>query len=337
MMNGRCYARVTEWSELLGSGDEGEVYRVKCQRKVQQRRDSSASDRQGPKLVWGGDFECAAKLMRLKRSSKLPLIDKVNEMCHDLDTFKVIEHENIISMLDHILIPDSETYFPYSTLIILMDLCHGNLIDIHHQFSDPNDMFIMPISLTQRFITDVSTGLHCMHHLNAVHLDIKPENILFKWDSGRMEVTRENLLQQCNNLTFKLGDLGSSIIFGEGKPAVTTVYTGTPVYMPPEMQALGKGNATPIEAKPCDIYSLGMTFGYFVTDFKVYDRHLENGTVQEYFEEIVQLRLYREGLTKEMVMLIINMIHLDWRDRYDIDQLMNYSFLTTTPTKKRKD
>ena len=199
-------------------------------------------------------------------------------------------------------------------------------------------MFIMPISLTQRFITDVSTGLQYMHLMNAVHLDNKPENILFKWDSANMELTKDNLLHQCNNLTFKLGDLGSSIIFGEGKPAVTTVYTGTPVYMPPEMQALGENDhdGTPIEAKPCDIYSLGMTLGYFVMDFMIYDPHLEGGTVQKFFNDIVQSRQYREGLTKEMVMLIINMIHLNGHNRYDIDQVMNYSFLTTTPTKKRK-
>jgi serine/threonine protein kinase len=95
-------------------------------------------------------------------------------------------------------------------------------------------------------IFDVLTGLIIMHNNNMAHRDIKLENILYRVDPS------------ARNMTFKIADFGLAKIIGG-----TNTPVGTPMYVAPEvMQAYNSrriGQDAPVtDAKPADMWSLGV-------------------------------------------------------------------------------
>ena len=152
---------------------------------------------------------------------------RVNRLLQDLLALRYLKHENIVQMLDLVTIPDSNTLLPYSTILLLMELCDEDLVHTKNQCPGS----LIPHVIVKKMMRDICAGLQYMHEENAVHLDIKPENILFKWNAQGNPLTEANLLLYIDTLTFKLGDLGFCMIFNPDEPAVTNKMFGTILYM----------------------------------------------------------------------------------------------------------
>ncbi|TGZ60347.1 hypothetical protein CRM22_008587 [Opisthorchis felineus] len=119
-------------------------------------------------------------------------------------------------------------WFNYSSAFILREGAGCDLYDLlcHVGFlSETNARF---------YLAEVICGLEHLHSLNIVHLDIKPENVLFYPDGHVF-----------------LSDLDRSFDISLGMKPTLDDFTGTPLFMAPE---IAKGEVIDLRA---DIWSLG--------------------------------------------------------------------------------
>ena len=346
MMEEHCDIKV-KFEKRLGGGLMGIVYKVKCQMRVYEPQESDQpSSSQGPSTsqskpdVWGPDWDAACKVMRLTNpGNKQKLKYRVDRLLHDFLSLRYLQHENIVQMLDMVTIPDSGTHFPYSTVLLLMEVCDGALIHISEKCTGD----LIPHVIVKKMMRDVCTALQFMHNENAVHLDIKPENILFSWNPQGNPLTEDNLLQYMDTLTFKLGDLGSCMTFNPNEPAVIIPPikgVGTPFYMSYEMKALKAETRTDeVQLKPCDIFSLGVTLAECVMDWDDHDKNVKKGNLTTYMADKAKLSPDEcpPGMTPLLASLIHSMIKKDPKDRPTIEEVLNHEWLREGTSRKRKE
>ena len=338
-MEKHCDIKV-KFERRLGGGNNGTVYKVQCQTrtvKVVESAQPSSSRASKPKLlyIWGSAWDAACKIMRVtKKTEKSKLDYRVNRLLQDFLPLRYLKHENIVQMLDMVTIPDSNTLFPYSTVLLLMELCDGDLVHIKSQCANG----LIPHGIVKKMMRDVCTGLQYMHNENMVHLDVKPENILFKWSAQGSPLTEANLLQYTDTLTFKLGDLGFCMTFNPDEPAVTNKMFGTILYMSYEMKALDQKQKNVIEAKPCDIYSLGVTLAFCVMDYIVWEDYAQRDVLSDYMAELAQSSPEEcpPGISPLIASLIYYMIHSDPKERPTIEKVLNHEWLREGTSMKRK-
>ena len=108
-----------------------------------------------------------------------------------------------------------------------------------------------------------------------VHLDIKPENIMYQRVKNLPELTEDILIREYPTMTFKLGDFGFCEIYDSDEAAVTTVDAGTRDYQSPELKQ-SQLREEGIRSKPCDIYSLGMTLASCLMPFEGFPISTQN-------------------------------------------------------------
>ncbi|CAL8080450.1 unnamed protein product [Calicophoron daubneyi] len=119
-------------------------------------------------------------------------------------------------------------WYNYSASFILREGSGCDLYDLLCQvgyLSEANARF---------YLSEIICGLEHLHSLNIVHLDIKPENILFYKD-GHVFVS----------------DLDRSFDLSSGKKPTLDDFTGTPLFMAPE---IARGEKIDVRS---DIWSLG--------------------------------------------------------------------------------
>ena len=176
IMNGECDMRVSEWSTVSGRNFRGGLG-SQVQRRIGPKK-SESENPQNHVNQWDTPSSAACKLMRLNpkfRDMGVHHRARVNLMLRDIHGLRYLQHENIVQLIDLIAIPDSQTYFPYSTVLILMELCDGDLVGIYEACSS-----IIPLEICYKWMKDIASGLLFMHEKNMTHMDIKPGNILFK-------------------------------------------------------------------------------------------------------------------------------------------------------------
>ena len=163
---------IRSFVEHIASGSFGTVWEVVCQKRL--------CTTHGKTDACDTSFMAACKIMRLKlkyRQENREMQLCVNNMLKDFLALRYVNYKNIVKYLDIIALPDSITKFPYSTVLVLMQLCDGDLMTIIDLCNGP-----MPLDLCSKSICDVALGVQYLHKLNIARLDIKPANILFQFN-----------------------------------------------------------------------------------------------------------------------------------------------------------
>ena len=173
-----------------------------------------------------------------------------------------LDHPNIVKYYDVITIADRRTRFPFSAILTFTEFCHGDLFNILDFIN------VFTWQQARRWFTQITRALAYMHSeptgLHSIaHLDIKPENIMFMFPVEGLQVDEPTLLAHWDAITYKLGDFGTSaylprINHTDHADTIGTVF-GTQPFIAPEMVQMHRTRGPPVQAKPCDVHSLGMT------------------------------------------------------------------------------
>ena len=321
---------IRSFDEQLGRGVYGTVWRVVCQKRQLH----------GLPGIPGREFWAACKVIRLRtefRDSNWDWFLSVNAVLKDMHALRYVNHKNLVKYYDIIPIPDTQTKFPYSTVLVLMELCDGDLQDVIDLNGGP-----LPLDFCRKWMRDIALGVQYLHNdRNMTHLDIKPQNIMFQFscaDAYRPLADLANIFGQLETITFKLCDLGICQSFTE-QSALTTEYGGTEMWCAPEMKAL-KGvplpNRVPISAKPCDVYSLGATLAFVLMPIQVYESHVDNDTLSQYMANVMNGQVIDQRVTKKFAQLIAFMIHPQPGKRPTINQVLQHNFLKPFATRDEK-
>ena len=125
-----------------------------------------------PVVYLGESSQPRVKLIRLKKAWKDDHDDFVvcvNQMLDDMHALRYIKHKNLVKYYDTISIPDTKTKFPYSTVLVLMELCDGDLDQVIELWGLP-----LPLDFCRKWMRDIALGVQYLHtDRNMAHLDIK--------------------------------------------------------------------------------------------------------------------------------------------------------------------
>ena len=110
---------VESWIGRLAFGGFGSVWMIRCHRK----------DVVGAQQEW---LACKGiKAVRVNLDgTKTTMIRAIKSMLQDIHICSSLSHSNIMPYLEVITIPDEQTHFPFSSILIFMPLCHGDMTDM---------------------------------------------------------------------------------------------------------------------------------------------------------------------------------------------------------------
>ena len=188
------------------------------------------------------------------------MVSRFKMVMDDLSALSRVSHPNIVKYYDVITIADEGTKFPFSAVCIFTEMCHGDVLNIL------DEMPVLDWSQSRSILRQISEALSYLHNEpqglhTIVHLDIKPENILFKMPLEGLELNEAMFTEHWEGMTFKLTDFGTSLYMPRAialGPGTIDRYVNTPPFGAPEMDQLAT-TGEPIRGKPCDVYSLGMS------------------------------------------------------------------------------
>jgi Nif-specific regulatory protein len=214
----------------------------------------------------------AIKILRHELSEPQQLLRFKTEF----STLASLEHESIVRVYDYGLLHDR---FPYFT----MEYFAGKRISEYfdgHSWAALYDV-----------ILQIASGLHHIHHLGIIHLDLKPSNILVD-DRGKA----------------KIMDFGVAV---ESRQVLDRQIRGSLQYMPPEVLKQDRVDSR------ADLYSLGMTLyetvtgalpGYGKASIEVIRMHLD--------EEVRPPSSINPRVPPELERIIMKLLEKDPRHRY---------------------
>ncbi|KAG2488174.1 hypothetical protein HYH03_013316 [Edaphochlamys debaryana] len=151
------------------------------------------------------------------------------------------------------LVKCSETAATPDHLFLLLELLTGGeLLDNVHQIKAYSE------AQAARLFAQLVSAISYLHTLNLMHMDIKPENVMF-------ESPVEECEEQGRPLRIKVIDMGMSTQYDPNKPIREA--TGTPGFAAPEL--FNGGCQTPAS----DVYSLGVVLFIMLTGRKPHSGH----------------------------------------------------------------
>ncbi len=120
----------------------------------------------------------------------------------EADIHRKLNHENVVKVEKFIRIYDDVSEFPRPIFICLfMELCDGVLS--HLIRTSPENH--LSEDKAREWFKQIPEGLRYLHELNIVHLDLKPNDTLYKRNSS-------------GNLIYKLSDSGLAFKFKSELP-----------------------------------------------------------------------------------------------------------------------
>ncbi|XP_054165480.1 probable serine/threonine-protein kinase fhkA [Oppia nitens] len=231
----------------------------------------------------------------------------VETMLADMHALRYLKHENIVQFYDIIGIPDSQTGFPYAFVVMLMELCNGNLFAL---IANEKPNICLNHTQTIAWLRQIASALQYLHvDKRTVHLDIKPENILY--------VSRAGL--PIEQWIYKLTDFGMAISYNNniGDPMVSAVRAGTDEFNPDELNVnWDQPVYQPVDTSACDIYALGGTVANSLLGIN-FTRGSESAPM------LIKRMISGPHLSRELYNLAINMLAINPQNRPTIEQVCN--------------
>ena len=318
--NSHRYYIINFWKNL-SSGTFGTVWSVECMKK----NDPNATQTE---LL-------ACKIIKLEtekieasiRVTRLILMDLQIGMMLSWLTRDGQRQPNLIPYHDVITIPDEQTRFPFSAMLVLMPICHGDLCQLFNAFHPQ----FLPHPVIKRWMNHISSAVQFLHERDIVHLDIKPGNILVKFPDPSLELTRQNAQTKWNTITFLLSDFGLSRMHLQSDGGVIMNRVGTINFMSPELFALqGPYNLrTPVRTKPCDIYALGVTLFACRTKGSEWTTLTANRKIEDFMGQLTQPQ-YAALMPPDdhqFAKLIYGMTRNDANNRFTIQQVVAHPYV----------
>lgn len=218
---------------------------------------------------------------KLKRETDLVYyIKKNNSMCGEYSNNVLVAEE---------IIPDKEE------IHIVMKKYTSDLFKYRTRVSPKNIRLIVVMMIR------ILQGIMCLHKMNIVHGDLKPENIFVEYDSDRS--FRELVI----------ADYDCSRILNTHEKTLCA----TPHYLPPEAYSNGKFMLQNVGMKG-DIYSIGKIFGEF---FIKYDFDIHN--LERSHLNFVRAVKSSKNIPKLFKILILQMVDLNPKNRPRTESIYN--------------
>lgn len=207
----------------------------------------------------------------------------------EIELLTGLQHENVVAVYD--------SGSAGSAFYIVMEHCPGGSVA---DYMEAQGGKLTP-SVALPIMQQALQGLAYVHHLNLVHRDLKPQNILM---AGSPSVP-----------IAKIADLGLAKNFeraGLSGHTMTGVYAGTPIYMPKEQLTEYK------YVKPVsDVWSLGASFYHMLTGFTPRDFPKGYDPLEIILKgEIVPIRLRDPCIPAGLADILDRSIQGNPRDRY---------------------
>ena len=305
----------------LSAGASGTVWRVECRPK---NNPAAEPEILACKVMKPKTLQLAASI----RNMRLILMDLQIGMMLSWLTRDGQRQPNLIPYLDVITIPDQKTHFPFSAMLVLMPMCHGDLDKLISVFAPQ----FLPHPVIKRWISHISSALQFLHQRDIVHLDIKAENILVRFADPSLHIYRQTVQTHLNTMTFLLSDYGVSRMHLQSERGLSISRVGTDNYMSPELYALDGPHSQriPIRTKPCDIFALGVTL--FKCRSKALDwRNLTNTNgIERYIGPFTQFQnaLSMPLEDRQFTLLVYRMCRNNPKQRLTIEQVVDHPYVT---------
>jgi serine/threonine protein kinase len=284
----------------IGKGSYGEVWSVKATLERERRLDSGQTQKEKVTL------DLACKILALEKFlNYLDIKKAVFMIVKEADIHRKLNHEIVVKVEEFIQIYDDVSEFPRSIYIYLfIELCDGVLS--HLIRTSPENR--LSEDKAREWFKQISKGMRYLHEQNIVHLDLKPNNILFKRNS-------------CGNFIYKLSDFGLSLKWKSGFPKRFNVAVGVMRYRAPEMD-----QKVPLdyETEPADIYSLGVCLVASVSGF-LYMNVLMNLIISGGIYDQNAYQTY--GISRDLTDLLTAMTRPNPTDRSNIQQVCENSWV----------
>jgi serine/threonine protein kinase len=229
------------------------------------------------------------------------------------------QHKNLVKVYDLIQIKEQK--------YLILEYCNGG--DLLSALKNYRLKYgeVIEENIIRNIILDIFSGLKCLHDNNIIHHDIKPQNILLKYEN-------EDDLNNINfsNCTFKITDFSASTNLKE-KDESNVKVKGTPLYMEPLLFEKDVKFEV-IENKKVDIWSLGiLTYELLFNCNPFYNNKFDESSINDLIasfkrETYIFDFLIRKEISFQVVCFVNNCLQYKQDKRLDCEILQFSEFLT---------
>eukprot|EP01084_Bolivina_argentea_P304967 526775_1 len=269
--------------------------------------------------TFGMAYKCHKKTDKNKTSYAVKKIIKT-KYYFDKNALNVLENmKNEIKILNMLTKNEYicslfEVYEDRNYLYLLLDYLSGG--ELLTKIEDEDGLTeIYSVSILKQILS----AINYMHQNNIVHLDLKPDNILF--------VTSQQI-------KIKIIDFGEAKVM-KSKNDKINVKIGTPYYMSPEI-IIDNPSVNPFKS---DIWSIGvitfcMLFGFIPfysedNDEKIIFKNIKNGFKHEICAGYGAWYPMDIPISNEGMKFISGMLTYNPMDRFSIEECLNHKWLQT--------
>ena len=215
-------------------------------------------------------------------------VEKIHNEINIMDILKY--DEDFIKLHEYFI----DTFFCY----IILELADGNILN----YIKNNVVFEKDI---KEIFMKILNSIKKLHEINIIHLDIKPDNILY--------VMKEN------KINIKICDFGNSVYNYNYNSNLTIDYT--PEYASPELQKN-------IINKKNDIYSLGYILYKLLMDEIMYIDIKYNNffDFKKTYSHLYEFHVNWSKISRNAKDLIKQMINKNYKLRPDINKCLNHKW-----------